>query len=167
VGEDELKWPEIFKACETVGGTEWYIVEYDGGSMEKAEENHRNPAQVGQMLRNDSARLIMRQRLFRIGPAARLAFFFAAPCLETSSTFKLPKRAFPKKSKRSEDFFADRAVRLFQIELSDAAMDSLRRGARQYVSGTVREGGLVLTNIGIHLKGWAASNPSNKNPASS
>ena len=38
VGEDELRWPEIFKACETVGGTEWYIVEYDGGSMEKAEK---------------------------------------------------------------------------------------------------------------------------------
>jgi sugar phosphate isomerase/epimerase len=36
VGEDELDWPAIFKACETVGGTEWYIVEYDGGSMEKA-----------------------------------------------------------------------------------------------------------------------------------
>jgi sugar phosphate isomerase/epimerase len=36
VGEDELNWPAIFKACETVGGTEWYIVEYDGGSMEKA-----------------------------------------------------------------------------------------------------------------------------------
>jgi sugar phosphate isomerase/epimerase len=36
--EDDLKWPEIFKACETVGGTEWYIVEYDGGSMEKAEK---------------------------------------------------------------------------------------------------------------------------------
>jgi sugar phosphate isomerase/epimerase len=34
--DDDLKWPEIFKACETVGGTEWYIVEYDGGSMEKA-----------------------------------------------------------------------------------------------------------------------------------
>ena len=36
--EDDLKWPEIFKACETVGGTEWYVVEYDGGSMEKAEK---------------------------------------------------------------------------------------------------------------------------------
>jgi sugar phosphate isomerase/epimerase len=36
--EDDLKWPEIFKACETFGGTEWYIVEYDGGSMEKAEK---------------------------------------------------------------------------------------------------------------------------------
>lgn len=35
--DDDLKWPEIFKACESVGGTEWYIVEYDGGSMEKAE----------------------------------------------------------------------------------------------------------------------------------
>ena len=29
VGEDELDWPAIFKACETVGGTEWYIVEYE------------------------------------------------------------------------------------------------------------------------------------------
>ena len=36
--DDDLKWPEIFRACETVGGTEWYIVEYDGGSMEKAEK---------------------------------------------------------------------------------------------------------------------------------
>lgn len=36
--DDDLKWPEIFKACETVGGTEWYIVEYDGGSMEKVEK---------------------------------------------------------------------------------------------------------------------------------
>jgi hypothetical protein len=32
---DTNKWPEIFKACEGVGGTEWYIVEYDGGSMDK------------------------------------------------------------------------------------------------------------------------------------
>jgi sugar phosphate isomerase/epimerase len=32
---DTNKWPEIFKACESVGGTEWYIVEYDGGSMDK------------------------------------------------------------------------------------------------------------------------------------
>ncbi len=36
--DDTLNWPAIFKACETVGGTEWYIVEYDGGSMEKAEK---------------------------------------------------------------------------------------------------------------------------------
>ncbi len=32
---DTNNWPAIFKACESVGGTEWYIVEYDGGSMDK------------------------------------------------------------------------------------------------------------------------------------
>jgi sugar phosphate isomerase/epimerase len=32
---DTNKWPEIFNACESVGGTEWYIIEYDGGSMDK------------------------------------------------------------------------------------------------------------------------------------
>jgi sugar phosphate isomerase/epimerase len=32
---DTNKWPDIFQACEGIGGTEWYIVEYDGGSMEK------------------------------------------------------------------------------------------------------------------------------------
>jgi sugar phosphate isomerase/epimerase len=47
VGEDELKWPEIFKACETVGGTEWYIVEYDGGSMQKAEKTIETLRQWG------------------------------------------------------------------------------------------------------------------------
>ena len=33
------KWPAIFAACEdkAVGGTEWYILEYDGGSMAQAE----------------------------------------------------------------------------------------------------------------------------------
>jgi sugar phosphate isomerase/epimerase len=29
IGDDELPWPEIFRLCETIGGTEWYIVEYE------------------------------------------------------------------------------------------------------------------------------------------
>jgi sugar phosphate isomerase/epimerase len=33
--KDTNKWPEIFNACESVGGTQWYIIEYDGGSMDK------------------------------------------------------------------------------------------------------------------------------------
>ena len=45
--DDDLKWPEIFKACESVGGTEWYIVEYDGGSMEKAEKTIETLRQWG------------------------------------------------------------------------------------------------------------------------
>ncbi|HHV81868.1 TPA: sugar phosphate isomerase/epimerase [bacterium] len=29
VGEGEVNWKEIFNICETIGGTEWYIVEYE------------------------------------------------------------------------------------------------------------------------------------------
>ena len=33
IGEDELPWAEIFNLCETIGGTEWYIVEYEVGGV--------------------------------------------------------------------------------------------------------------------------------------
>jgi len=29
IGDDELPWPKIFELCETIGSTEWYIVEYE------------------------------------------------------------------------------------------------------------------------------------------
>lgn len=29
IGEGEVNWEEIFDLCETIGGTEWYIVEYE------------------------------------------------------------------------------------------------------------------------------------------
>lgn len=29
IGEGDTDWPRVFKACETVGGTEWYIVEQE------------------------------------------------------------------------------------------------------------------------------------------
>jgi sugar phosphate isomerase/epimerase len=32
IGEDDLPWKEIFKVCETTGGTEWYIVEYESSA---------------------------------------------------------------------------------------------------------------------------------------
>jgi sugar phosphate isomerase/epimerase len=33
IGEDELPWKDIFLLCETIGNTEWYIVEYERPSM--------------------------------------------------------------------------------------------------------------------------------------
>jgi len=33
IGEDELPWKEIFDCCETVGATQWYIVEYEVGGV--------------------------------------------------------------------------------------------------------------------------------------
>ncbi len=32
VGDGEVKWAEVFQACETVGGTRWYIVEEESGA---------------------------------------------------------------------------------------------------------------------------------------
>ncbi len=32
IGDGEVKWVEVFKACETVGGTRWYIVEEESGA---------------------------------------------------------------------------------------------------------------------------------------
>lgn len=29
IGEDEIRWDDLFRLCETSGGTEWYIVEYE------------------------------------------------------------------------------------------------------------------------------------------
>ena len=29
LGDDELPWAEIFQLCETIGGTEWYVIEYE------------------------------------------------------------------------------------------------------------------------------------------
>ena len=33
LGDDELPWPEIFRLCETIGATEWYIVEYESDAF--------------------------------------------------------------------------------------------------------------------------------------
>lgn len=29
IGEDNIPWAEVFEACESVGGTEWYVVEHE------------------------------------------------------------------------------------------------------------------------------------------
>jgi hypothetical protein len=32
MGDDALPWPEIFGSCETLGGTKWYLVEYESAA---------------------------------------------------------------------------------------------------------------------------------------
>jgi len=52
VGEGILDWPSIFDACETVGGTEWYIVEQDAcrrPSMESAKLSFENLKKWGKV----------------------------------------------------------------------------------------------------------------------
>jgi len=60
------------------------------------------------------------------------------------------------KKEASQEFFSDPKVRVFQFEISEAGLASLRRSPHTYVSGTVREGRQVLTNVAIHLKGMGS-----------
>jgi hypothetical protein len=57
---------------------------------------------------------------------------------------------------KEADFFTDPRVRLFQIEIAEEGLASLRRAPRAYVSATVREGNHTLTNVAIHLKGMGS-----------
>lgn len=50
IGNDELPWNEIFNLCETVAGTEWYIVEYERDNeppLISIEKLHKIMCQLG------------------------------------------------------------------------------------------------------------------------
>lgn len=45
IGDDDVPWESVFQICETIGGTEWYIVEYESDAyppLEAAERSLRN-----------------------------------------------------------------------------------------------------------------------------
>jgi sugar phosphate isomerase/epimerase len=41
IGDDDTPWEQVFKLCETIGGTEWYIVEYESDAYPKLEAVER------------------------------------------------------------------------------------------------------------------------------
>lgn len=50
VGEGDVNWTEIFSLCETIGGTEWYIVEQEGSKytpMETVEISLKSLRKMG------------------------------------------------------------------------------------------------------------------------
>jgi hypothetical protein len=77
---------------------------------------------------------------------------FLVPGGETKAVAAKPGN----KADRSDAFFADRNVRTFHIDLTDAALTMLKTRPRVFVHGGVKEGGNVLTNIGVHLKGMGS-----------
>jgi len=51
IGEGEMKWKEFFKLCETIGGTEWYIVEQESYAYQPLECARRCIKKVRKILR--------------------------------------------------------------------------------------------------------------------
>ena len=37
IGDDDIAWDDVFRVCETTGGTEWYIVEYESDAYPSLE----------------------------------------------------------------------------------------------------------------------------------
>ena len=92
---------------------------------------------------------VLRVRLTGIKILVVLLSCVAVPC------FAATKSAKSKKDPGAE-FFSESSVRTFNFELSDAALNQLRRTPRSYVHGTVREGDRVLTNVAVRLKGMGS-----------
>src|SRR2546423_15709381 len=57
----------------------------------------------------------------------------------------------------TDALFTNGVVLTLKIEISPVGMTSLRRSARTYVKGRVREGGTLYTNVMIRVKGGAGS----------
>ena len=63
----------------------------------------------------------------------------------------------PKKPVPALDLFAEGKIPRLRLELSDDAMEQLRKSPRKYVSGAVVEGDRRYTNVAIRLKGGPGS----------
>ena len=62
-----------------------------------------------------------------------------------------------KNAAEADAFFTNSVIVKLQIEIPEADIESLLKKPRDYVKGVIREGGMVYTNVSIHLKGSAGS----------
>jgi spore coat protein CotH len=95
------------------------------------------------------------------------ALLSAASFFLFSTADRMAPGAEPKTAKRdaSKEFFNDPKVRVFQFEIPQSGLAALGRMSRNYVKGTVREGDLVLTNVGFRLKGMGSFRPIYEKPS--
>src|SRR5689334_13157535 len=69
-----------------------------------------------------------------------------------------------KKESSGEDLFAKPAIHRLKVELSDSALEALRKDPKQYVKATVREGDKVYADVGARLKGSGSFQAVDKKP---
>jgi hypothetical protein len=69
------------------------------------------------------------------------------------------------KREASDKLFSEQAVRVFEIEIPQQGLSALRGAPRTYVRGKITEGGTVLADVGIHLKGMSSFRPIDEKPS--
>ncbi len=73
-----------------------------------------------------------------------------------SSPAKAPAPSKPRQDTISA-FWEDSSVRHYQLELSDEAIEALRKNPKEYARGTFRDQGQVYEDVGVRLKGgWGS-----------
>ena len=65
----------------------------------------------------------------------------------------------------AEALFADTNVHTLRIEVPEKELSSLKQGTPNYAHATVRDGDVVLRDVGVRLKGHATFQPVDKKPA--
>lgn len=75
------------------------------------------------------------------------------------------RAADAKKSGASEAFFRATNIHTLQIEIPASQLSSLKQGNREYVRATLRDGSVVVRDVGIRLKGHGTFQPIDKKPA--
>ena len=76
-----------------------------------------------------------------------------------------PTQTPASKTEARAAFFAERSVLSFHVEVDASDLAKLRRAPRTYVHGTVRQGALELTNVGIRLKGMGSFRTVDEKPS--
>jgi spore coat protein H len=65
----------------------------------------------------------------------------------------------------SDKLFSEQAVRVFDIEIPQQGLFALRGAPRTYVKAKITEGGTVLGDVGVHLKGMSSFRPIDEKPS--
>ena len=63
------------------------------------------------------------------------------------------------------ELFTDGHIRTFKIELTESALETLKKNERAYVPATVSEGSNVFKEVGVHLKGMGSFQPFHQKPS--
>lgn len=74
------------------------------------------------------------------------------------------RAADSKKSSAADALFNESTIRTFQLEIPEVGLAALKQGNHAYVRGTLREGGVVLRDVGVRLKGHATFQPVDRKP---
>src|SRR5262245_11439322 len=100
----------------------------------------------------------------RVRDVCVFAFALSA-CAAIGAVKPAPTQTPGAKTEARAAFFAEPSALSFQVEVDASDLAKLRRAPRTYVHGTVRQGALELTNVGVRLKGMGSLRTVDEKPS--